>query len=158
MHLCTACNIGAAMCVHCFLSQTLQPRCVHSCSRTVCHQAGAFGGANQARTATRHLCIGLQRTCVHHGTAGDCQVRLGAACRRSCILFLLSCARLPTHSEPLPHHDTVATARAIWFHMGQCLCMFCRLSLLHNNTAAAVDALSEAVAWEDSLGYMEPPR
>jgi hypothetical protein len=36
--------------------------------------------------------------------------------------------------------------------------MACRLALLHNNTAAAVDALTEAVAWEDQLGYMEPPR
>jgi hypothetical protein len=33
-----------------------------------------------------------------------------------------------------------------------------RLRLLHNNTAGALDALREAAAVEDSLGYMEPPR
>lgn len=33
-----------------------------------------------------------------------------------------------------------------------------RLALQHNNTAGAVDALTEAVALEDGLGYMEPPR
>lgn len=37
-------------------------------------------------------------------------------------------------------------------------CGLCRLSLLHNNTAAAVDVLLDAVALEDKLGYMEPPR
>jgi len=33
-----------------------------------------------------------------------------------------------------------------------------RLALQHNNTAGAVEALTEAVALEDGLGYMEPPR
>ncbi|KAF6261103.1 hypothetical protein COO60DRAFT_1699955 [Scenedesmus sp. NREL 46B-D3] len=33
-----------------------------------------------------------------------------------------------------------------------------RLRVLHNNTAGALDALREAAAAEDGLGYMEPPR
>jgi hypothetical protein len=33
-----------------------------------------------------------------------------------------------------------------------------RLRLLHNNTAGALDALREAAAVENGLGYMEPPR
>lgn len=42
---------------------------------------------------------------------------------------------------------------AVWGHLVEA-----RVALLHNNTAAAAEALSEAVAVEDSMGYMEPPR
>lgn len=46
----------------------------------------------------------------------------------------------------------------MWLPWTWCAAVSFRLALLHNNTAAAVDALGEAVALEDSLGYMEPPR
>jgi hypothetical protein len=49
-------------------------------------------------------------------------------------------------------------ARATVINLLLCCFILCRLSLLHNNTAAAVDVLTDAVALEDRLGYMEPPR
>lgn len=59
---------------------------------------------------------------------------------------------------PAPHMQSIHATAAATLAAAATSAAACRLALLHNNTAAAVDALAEAAAWEDQLGYMEPPR